>query len=152
MQDNKYSFFKLIRDSQKSNYKFGLLSWFVFIIVCLGSVILAFEYRAKWEFWLCALVLIFELLLVRALYFYDNTVAEIYSFNQTLRAIIGPLNFIGIILFSMFMLDDLYDGFCYGLSGMVAIYAVSIKPLKEGFAPTGVGITPPHPSPPKSDS
>jgi len=140
LQDHKYSFFKLIKDSQKSNYKFGFFSWFVFITICLASVVFAFEYGAKWEFWLLVIVLIFEILLVRALVFYDELVqfelgAEMYSFNQTLRGIIGPLNFIGIILFSMFMLGFSFDSFCFGLLGIVCIYIVGIRPLKEGFAP-----------------
>jgi len=145
LQDHKYSFFKLIKDSQKSNYKFGIFSWFAFIFVCLASVVFAFKYGAKWEFWLLVIILIFEILLVRALVFYDELVqaphntmplrAEMYSFNQTLRGIIGPLNFIGIILFSMFMLGFSFDSFCFGLLGIVCIYIVGIRPLKEGFAP-----------------
>ena len=140
MQDHKYSFFKLIKDSQKSNYKFGFFSWLVFIMICLSSVVFVFKYGAKWEFWLLVIVLIFEVLLVRALVFYDELVqfelgAEMYSFNQTLRGIIGPLNFIGIILFSMFMLGFSFDSFCFGLLGIACIYIVGIRPLKEGFAP-----------------
>jgi len=69
------------------------------------------------------------------LFFYDDIVLA-YGFHPNAkRKIIGRLNFIGIFIFNIVMLDSLWDGLGGGVISLIMIYIVSVRPLKEGFAP-----------------